>query len=111
MGKITLDLPGSFKSLKLKNLESILKEELYSQRRRLPLDDFIREGGWPDDDTLHTTLKSVDDNGAVTTVEVQLSFDEVCSTGCSDIERRGSGWGLLFIYFDHKTGVAHCEEQ
>lgn len=52
MGKITLDLPDSFKSLKSKNLESILKEELYSQRRRLPLDDFIREGGWPDDDTL-----------------------------------------------------------
>lgn len=111
MGKITLDLPDSFKSLKSKNLESILKEELYSQRRHLPLNDFIREGGWPDEDTLQTTLNSVTESGVVTAVEVVLSFVEVCSTGCADINRKASGGGYLVIFFNHETGVAHCEER
>jgi len=110
MGKITLNLPDSFKNLKSRKLESILKEELYSQRQHLPLNNFAKHGGWPDDSTLQIDLKSVAEKGSLTEVEVELFFDEVCSTGCADINRKADAGGLLFIIFNRETGVAHCEE-
>lgn len=111
MDKIPLDLPRTFEHLKSENLESVLVEELYLQRSRLPLNDLVSHGGWPDDDTLEMALDSVQERDGLVELVIHASFDEVCSTGCADIQRRAESGGVLLVYVDAKTGAAHSVER
>lgn len=65
------------------DVEAVLEDELCDKGADLVGINGLEYGGWPDDEQVEITEVEVLDSRLV--AEVTVSYDEVVSTGCSDI--------------------------
>lgn len=104
-----LKLPRSLATLGQEGFEGTLLDELNECSGDLPLEDFIVEGGWPDEESLELSIESIDRRDGVVVISVRCEFDECTPTGCADIHRSSSAFGTFEVTLDPEAGTSYIE--
>lgn len=81
-----MKLEKSIKSWGTNDFEDRLIDELTENQDELPLENFCKEGGWPDPDSISIEIDNISDDNKFIYIEFSASFDEVIPTSCSDID-------------------------
>jgi len=102
-----LKLPKSLETLGQADFSETLLDELHQQSSDLPLQDFLAEGGWPDEDSLKLSIESIEHRGRLTVVTVRCEFDECMQTGCADVHRSESAFGTFDVTLDPDNEQAY----
>jgi len=92
-----IDLPESLIHWGKNDFEEIFLNELQENEAELPLEKMCYEGGWPDNDSLELSIKSIEKKEDKVIIEVSCCFDEVIPTGCADIKISSSGNGIVKV--------------
>lgn len=95
-----LELPESLDCYGGEDFEGVFISELDMISYDLPIQRFCNHGGWPDDESLEIEVKDISRKGNLVTITVKISFTELVSTGCADIQRHQSGFGELEVTLD-----------
>jgi hypothetical protein len=91
-----LEFPEATKRIGKPTFEKSFMLELHDQKDQIPLEDFCSEG-FPDDNSVEVDYEGVTATPTGCVVRVSCSFNEICTTGCSEIRFPQSGNLVLNI--------------
>ena len=107
MEKQYVELPEAVAVWGKDTFADIFLGELEGQSQSLPLERMCSHGGWPDEETLELSIKSVTESDGNVTVAVDCYFTELVATGCADIDRSEDGHGTVEIVIDLRDRRAY----
>ena len=104
-----LELPESLAHCGSEQLASTLAEELHHQSDKLPLQDFIDGGSWPDEDSLRLSVDSLERRDGLVVARVSCKFNALIPTGCADMQTKGNAFGEFKVVLDPQNDRAYID--
>lgn len=104
-----LDLPESLAHCGSEQLAATLVDELHHQSHRLPLQDFIDGGSWPDEDSLRLSVDAIERREGLVIATVSCKFNALIPTGCADMQTKGNAFGEFKVVLDPKNNRAYVD--
>jgi len=99
-----LALPEVDRVVSAGKLEEKLQELVDTHPFEFPLDSFCEQGGWPPEDDIDVTVRSIERDSDHYTINIAVGFDEIVPTSCGDIQMTNSVHGEIALTIDRETG-------
>jgi hypothetical protein len=85
-------------------LEVRLSDLVNSYSSDFPLESCCEQGGWPPDDGIDLSVRSVTLEGDHYQIRIAVAFDEIVPTSCGEIQMSNSVYGEMDLMVDRQTG-------
>jgi hypothetical protein len=85
-------------------LEARLNDLVNTYSLDFPLERCCEQGGWPPDDGIDLSVRSVTLDGDYYQIRVAVALDEIVPTSCGDIQMSNSVYGEMELTVDRQTG-------